>query len=528
MALNTRLQPVRQPTTAAALTRARWSWRLWYGLLLLLTVAAGLLLLQTGITGPQPVLFAWIAYFVGAGLIFWRPRYGLYLILFLTLVADLRVLPAYPFARNFSSAGSLFYLNDAIIISPLELYLGLTLFAWFFRGQMKRRLDFYASDLFWPALAFLAFVVAGLVYGLGIRGGDLNIGLWEARPILYLPLVLLLANNLIRTPGHVNALLWAAMLALLIKSIAANVYFFGTLGGDLQAIDELAEHSTAIQINTLFLFTAAVWLLRGSWPKRLLLPLFSAVALVPYIAGQRRAAFITLGIALALLLVLLFWANRRLFWVLAPAAAFAAVAYLVIFWNSNSALGLAAQAVRSVISNRVADTNDWASNFYRILENTNISFTIHQAPLQGIGFGNPFYTRVVMPDISFFEWWQYITHNSILWIWMKTGIGGFIAMLTLIGMAVTTGVRSWWRMPDGDLKAIATVAVLYVIMHFTYAYVDMSWDTTSMVYMGSLMGVASTLERVVLADEDRRRQRLTSRHLLSLRPLLADRGEFRA
>lgn len=527
MAINTQLRPVRRLTVSAVLERSRWTWRFWYALLLLLTAGSGFLLLQSGLTGPDPVLFAWIAYLAGIAVIFWRPRYGLYLILFLTLIGDALVLPAYPFTRNFSSSGSLFYLHDAIIVSPLEVYLGLTLFAWIVRGRMTRRLNFYASELFWPSLFFLGFVIFGLVNGLLLRGGDVNIGLWEARPILYLPLVLLLTNNLIRTPGHVNALLWFAMGALAIKSIAATIYFFGTLDANLEGIDRLTEHAAAIQFNTIFIFTIAVWLMHGSWPKRLILPLFSVVALAPYLAGQRRSAFITLGIALALLLILLYWKNRRLFWWLAPAAVVGAVAYLAVFWNSSSALGLPAQAVSSVFSNRIANAEDWSSNFYRILENVNISFTIHQAPLRGIGFGNPFYTRVVLPDISFFEWWQYFTHNSILWIWMKMGIGGFVTMLTLVALALMTGVRSWWRMPKGDLTAIATVAVLYVVMHFIFAYVDISWDASSMVYVGALMGVASSLERVVLGSEESGRP-LTSRRLLSLRPLLGEHQEMRA
>ncbi|NJM04953.1 hypothetical protein HC891_00055 [Candidatus Gracilibacteria bacterium] len=41
------------------------------------------------------------------------------------------------------------------------------------------------------------------------------------------------------------------------------------------------------------------------------------------------------------------------------------------------------------------------------------------------------------------------------------------------------------------------MATLYVVMHFIYAYVDISWDSQSMIYMGAMMGLINCLERIV-------------------------------
>ncbi len=43
------------------------------------------------------------------------------------------------------------------------------------------------------------------------------------------------------------------------------------------------------------------------------------------------------------------------------------------------------------------------------------------------------------------------------------------------------------------MRAIALTATLYVVMHFMYAYVDMSWDIQSMIYMGLVMGLINGL-----------------------------------
>jgi hypothetical protein len=47
------------------------------------------------------------------------------------------------------------------------------------------------------------------------------------------------------------------------------------------------------------------------------------------------------------------------------------------------------------------------------------------------------------------------------------------------------------------MSAIALVACLYIVMHFVYAYVDISWDIQSMLYVGTMMGILNSMERVV-------------------------------
>jgi O-antigen ligase len=101
---------------------------------------------------------------------------------------------------------------------------------------------------------------------------------------------------------------------------------------------------------------------------------------------------------------------------------------------------------------------------------------------------------VPLPDISFFVWYEYITHNSILWIWMKAGLAGFLALLFLIGWTVSSGARTVFKLRDEGERVLALTAVLYVVMHFVFAYVDMAWDSQSMVCLGAMMGLLSRLE----------------------------------
>ena len=479
------------------MSRASVTWAFWFIGIMGITAVLALFLL---IFGTSPAIIGFLLYFIGIAAIIYQPRNGVYLILFLSLVGDAAMVEWYPFNKNFSSVESLFYLHNALIISPLESYLVLTVFSWLGRTVVQRKFTFYTGPLFWPVFIFLAFIIFGLLYGIG-TGGNINVALWEARSIFYMPLIFVLISNLFTKREHANYLLWTIMIALFFEGLIGTYIYFIVLGRDLTLVGEITEHSAAIHMNTLFIFLLAVWLYKGSWSKRLLLPLMALPVALTYLATQRRSAFIALFIGLGLMALLLYRESRKAFFIIVPIISLIGMMYLAAFWNSTGALGLPAQAIKSVIAEDQASAKDQSSNVYRIIENINASYTIHLRPLTGVGFGQPFHFYVPLPDISSFIWWEYITHNSIAWIWMKTGVGGFVALMFLVGTAVMTGIRVLWNMPRDDMSAIAATAVLYIIMHFIFAYVDISWDTQNMIYIGATLGLINILEHLVTQTE---------------------------
>lgn len=476
--------------------RARLAWGVWFLFLLGLSGLIGLFALRAGLPA-SPSAIGWLIYLVGAALIFQEPRYGIYFIMCFGLMGDNVLSPWFPFIKNFSSGESLLYLNDALIVSPLEVYIALTYLAWLGRMALRRKWEFYTGELFWTAVLFTAFVIFGLVYGLG-TGGVVNIALWEARPILYIIAMLVLVSNLFTKREHFSHLMWFIAFALFVEGLFGLRFYIVEIEMDLTRMQSITEHSAAMHMNTLFVLIGAVWLYKGSSStKRLLLPLMAPPILLTYIATQRRASFLTLGVAIALMFIVLLKENRRVFWLIVPPAALFGVMYIAAFWNASGPLAMPVKAVKSVVAEDEADAADQASNAYRLIENLNSDYTIHQEPFTGVGFGKKFYLAYPMPDISFFEWWEYITHNSIIWFWMKTGTGGFMTMVFFVALTIITGMRAVWRLPGGDMSAIGLTAVLYIIMHYIYAYVDMSWDNQSMIYVGTMMGIINRIEYVV-------------------------------
>ena len=127
-----------------------------------------------------------------------RPISGVYLTLFFSLLGDQVTMVGYPFNANFSSHESMLFVTDRLTFSPVELLASSSPSAsWLVRVAAARRWHLFGRPLLWPMLAFGAFVIGGFVYGVFLSGGDLNVAMWEIRPLLYLVAMYVLASALL-------------------------------------------------------------------------------------------------------------------------------------------------------------------------------------------------------------------------------------------------------------------------------------------------------------------------------------------
>ncbi len=482
------------PATAPARSmRSSLIWSTWFFGLLGFSALLTLVMVRNE---PRQSFFAWVLFFVGVAVIVYQPRYGIYLIAFLGLAGDGILTPWFPFIKNFSSRESLLFINDVLIINPLEAYIALIFISWFVRAVSQRKLKFYSGPLLIPALVFLGFVFFGLFYGIYTRG-NLNVALWEARPMFYMVAMIILVSNLLEKREHFVNLLWSAMLGIFFEAFTGIYYFFVNLRANLANVVAITDHPAALHMNTVFVFFLGGLLYKISSAKRIVLLFIVPIVLITYMATQRRSAFVTLSAALVMIAVLLYLEKRTAFWLIVPVTSLILIAYLAAFWNVTHPLGMPAQAAKSIIAPNSISGSDQGSNAYREIENINLNFTIRQKPITGIGFGQKFYLIVPLPNINWFEWWQYFPHNSFIWIWLKTGIFGFGAMLFLMGSTIMLGARTLWRMPRNELSVVALTSVLFVVMQLMFSYVDIGWDSQSALYLGIMVGIINSMEHVV-------------------------------
>jgi O-antigen ligase len=194
---------------------------------------------------------------------------------------------------------------------------------------------------------------------------------------------------------------------------------------------------------------------------------------------------------------------RRTFVRLGLPLALVLAAYVAVFAGSSSPLG---QPIERFM--QLFDTNN-PSNHYRVLELENLHYTIQVHPW-GVGFGHPYEMFRPLPDI---EWalQEYIPHNEVLWVWVKTGTLGFIVMMYFFCRLVAEGVWTYRHVSDPLLRTLAAIVPLAIINQLVASYYELQLTySRNMIFLGTLIGLLGPIRAwglPVVEDLARRRRR---------------------
>ncbi len=455
----------------------------WLANLSVFTVGLMLAGLAVG-TAPKPLAVAVAVVLVVMGVWFVKPLAALHATVFLTLVGDITSVTWWPFTKNMSSHESIMFVADSVSVSPLEVMLLVATVAMLVRYLATGVWPFVRGRNLLPVAVLTAFIIIGLMYGMA-TGGDFRAATLEVRPFLVLPVVYVLVTSLCRTTSHYRHLLWTVFGAILLHAVLTLQYVQGLTKDQRAASESLIEHSSALRMNVLIIALIGALLVRGV-TKRMKITL--GVAAVPvlwaYFLAERRAAFVSLGVATILLFMVLFWRQRDTFKKVFPIVAVVLVGYLGVFWNTTSSVGFPAQAVKSVIAPESLSDRDESSDLYRVIENFDLNYTIRSARITGLGFGHTFYRPIPLADISTFEFYLFIPHNSVLNVWVKAGFGGFAALFFLFGSTMVKGGQRVRRVREGRDLVVLFCGLAYVAMLLVFAYVDIAWDARVLMLFG--------------------------------------------
>lgn len=429
--------------------------------------------------------------------IFVKPMLGIYLTVFLALVGDGPTMEWYPFGLNFSSRQSILFLHDSLTVSPIELYLAITVLAWFNKYASERQWRLEGRPVLWPMAFFVGLVALGFVWGIFVNGGDLTIAIWELRPLLYMPTMFFLTSQLFTRTTHYVHLAIVAVAAISVQNLLALRHYLSLDPVAAEELEGLTEHAASIHYDWLFVLMIALLTIRHSTPGlRFLVTLAALPTIATFVLSQRRAAVVALVAGLLVYFVILLFRQRATFFTLFPATVVMAIGYTLAFWNSSSGIGFGARAIKTVIASDELSDRDSSSNVYRLIENYNLLFTIQNNRLLGVGFGRPFEQPAALPDISFFVFFEFIPHNSILWIWLKTGYLGFVTLLVIVAFTLRAGTRAAMILPRGNVLAVTIAALAYIVMFLVFAYVDIAWDSRSTLFLGTCIALCANIVRL--------------------------------
>ena len=381
----------------------------------------------------------------------------------------------------------------ALVVNPVEVMMGLVVALWFLRAVTTREWHLYPIPNFGVAVVFLGMLVFFTGYGLA-RGGNWKVSLWEIRALYYLCGMYFITAQIIRNRRQVKVCIWIVLVTIAIKGLQGVWRYVVTLNRDLTGIRAITGHEDALFISSVFVLMVSFYFLEYRGPELKFSLAFLPTTFFTFLLAQRRICYGTVGFSL-FVVVAMMPREKKIFAIKAMAPFLVLLLiYGAVFWNSGSKLGMPVQKIKSVFVEQKG-TEDESSNFYRKAELVNLKQTIRHNPI-GIGFGNKY--EIVMPlDAVDFPLWEYIPHNCIYWMWVKTGFAGFLIFWLFFGTAIVQAVIDYRHMKDPYFKSVALMVLTLIASQVIIAYYDLQITFfRNMIYLGITMAIATAIRRI--------------------------------
>lgn len=343
-----------------------------------------------------------------------------------------------------------------------------------------------------PVGLFGVAVTGWVVYGI-LKGGAMNVALWEVRALAYFCLLVIVVPLAIRSERDVRTLMWAAIAAVGVKVLQGVWNYLVVLGGDLSGVRSVTPHEDALFIAWLTILGLAFLTWRTGGAQARALAFLAPAAAMTFVATDRRAAYAALFVGLVLFTVLAMTDVQRRSAVVRVAVSVAVVAGLVVGlgWNMSGPLGAPASVVRSITAPE--DAEDIESTLYRRHEEASLLRSVRSKPVFGLGFGRPFQEHGTLVDIGF-KLSNVIPHNEILWVWSKMGTVGFALFWAVMGGIIASAVVTFRKAGEPYFKAVAALVACAVPMQLIVAFVDLQLTyARNMVFLGVLVGVLAVI-----------------------------------
>lgn len=395
---------------------------------------------------------------------------------------------------------------NGLSATPAELLMCVTLVAALARSDSEVRSRLLKGRLLWPYLLFMIAVFIGEVHGM-LNGGDLNKSLWELRPQVYGFIGFVAASLLIRSREDVERLALIVVSAVIVKAAIGDFRYFIVLNHNLGTHETVLGHEDSYFLALVPIAALASLIWTGRTRTFNYLVIASLASLAALLANERRAGIAALGAAVGVVVVFAVRFNvmhRRRVLILALIAAAVALIFLAIFWNTQT--GLIGQLVRPVRSQFDPTYRDYLSDIYRQAENTNLKLSFDTNRILGMGFGMPFLIVLTQADISnIYPLWNYIPHNTLLWVGVRMGLVGCATFWGLIGASLLEVCRALRLQTDRFTLAIVALAGAAIAAELIVAYTDLQLESyRNMIFIGIVLGLINVIPRLFPEPQEER------------------------
>ena len=432
---------------------------------------------------------------------FYRVDWGFYIFISMVLLFDQFHIPGrdpitykIEYFKNLKQISYIPHLS-AGVMNPIELQLVLMLLAWFVAISVRKRTRIQHVGVWGLGLIFFIMLIASFVHGLS-TGGDFLPALWELRALFYFGFLFFFVPQIIQTKEQVKNLMWIFIIFISFKALQGAVRLIAQ-GLSFDGFETLTNHEDAVFITLLFIFLLGLIVIGGNRKQRnVLFALFTILALGFY-AGQRRAAYAGMFISLAAFVLLINKHERKILFKAAFPFLIFIILYSAAFWNSNSKLASPVKLIKSgIMLNKKEDGERYLSNLYRVFERYDLAYTSRGSLIEGLGFGKKYKLVIPLPDIPF-PLRDYIPHDEILWVFVKTGALGFFIFWFFFDSLIIKGSFLCKKMKDPYLRVIGMIIVIAIINQMVVSYYDLQLTYyRNMVVLGTLCGLLPSLELI--------------------------------
>jgi heme/copper-type cytochrome/quinol oxidase subunit 4 len=370
-------------------------------------------------------------------------------------------------------------------IAPADLLLLLVCFVYLARSAERSR----PRTVVWYGIVGLAVAVMwGVLLGVA-HHGDVRVAFMETRPYVYLIATYLLTAGLVTDRRGLRLLLWTLVGCVALKAVLGLVIFMRVRHMNPRP-EAVLGHEESFFFALLIFLVLALWLWNVEGRLRTV-----ATALLPFvaladIANDRRAAWLVLGgglIAMIAVAVRALPERRHVLRRGIVAALVVSVVYFPAYWNKGGGLAQPARAVHSMIA---PDPRDASSDLYRLQENANLKENIRAGHGIGNGFGVPIRYSLPITDISAIDpMIAYIPHNGVLYVLMRMGLLGGLALWGLVAAGIVTAARVA-RSADREQAVVGAVVVAALVGWVLMGAVDQAFFFYRIAFVaGTLLGL---------------------------------------
>lgn len=390
---------------------------------------------------------------------------------------------------------NLFKNTEFAVINPLELHLILIILAWIFIFITRRNLYLQKIPNSLAFILLFFWLTISLIYGLS-RGGDFLPALWELRALFYMAFMILITPQIIQSKKDLINLIWIIIIALTIKALIGVVRLV-RLGFDFGGRTELTNHEDPLFFVSLMILLLNFVLFKYKSSQKTFLYFIFPLIFIVFFFSQRRAAYAAffLGI-IAFLFIIQKEQLKLLLKYLIPFLIVFSI-YTTIFWNSTGTIAIPAQLVKASITEPKNPSDlRFYSNLYRKIENYNLSQTVLKSPIIGIGFGKKYDQPLPLVHIPF-PLQEYIPHNEIFWIMVKSGTIGFFLFFLFFNSYILQTSNLYKKINDPYLKSICSMIIIAIIGQIVVSFYDLQLTYyRNMIFLGTLLGLLPTIQTI--------------------------------